>query len=92
MLTGRALRRRAYVAAAIPPVLALHDRLVHTTVAQLAAELHQPERIVHDACIALETEGWVTITANGKSPRIELTPQATRTMDAWETEMAGSLG
>lgn len=86
MLTGRALSRRAAIAAAIPPVIRLCGD--SSRLAQLAAEIHQPEALVRDAVRALEREGWVTLVGD----HVRLTPKAKATMDAWEHEMQGALG
>lgn len=86
MLTGRALSRRAAIAAAIPPVIRLSGQ--SSSVAHLAAEIHQPQRLVEDAVRALEREGWVTTAGD----TVRLTAKAVKTMDAWETEMQGALG
>lgn len=87
MLTGRALQRRAYVAAAIPPMIRLKSLENGSSVAALAVRLGEPDRVVMDACVALEREGWVAFT-NG---RVTLTAKATVAMDEWETEMQGAL-
>lgn len=88
MLTGRALSRRAAIAAAIPPILRLHGG--SAKVANLAAEIHQPTRLVRDACLALERERWITI-AGDQAGTVRLTAKAEATMDEWEAEMAGAL-
>lgn len=86
MLTGRALQRRAAIAAAIPPLIRLRGSGSDSARA-LALELGQPERLVVDAVRALEREGWVTICGD----QVTLTPKAADTLDGWEAEIAGAL-
>ncbi len=80
-MNDRFRRRVAAVAAVIPPVLDMHGG--ERSVAQLEAELGQPEHVVRAALRALERERYVARVGG----MVRLTETAKAALAAWAEEI-----